>query len=101
MKRVLDDVHWKRVRHWKPWICDGKTHVIEGKLIAGHTYLLKELEAPDGYTVQKPMISRCQIQAGGINAARDGANALETETADGLFDSITSRRCREEKRFVW
>lgn len=38
------------------WICDGKTHVIEGKLIAGHTYLLKELEAPDGYTVQKPMI---------------------------------------------
>lgn len=79
------------------WICDGKTHVIEGKLIAGHTYLLKELEAPDGYTVQKPMIFTVSDTGRGINAARDGANALETETADGLFDSITSLQVQGRK----
>ena len=52
----LDDVYTEAGEALETWICDGKTHVIEGKLIAGHTYLLKELEAPDGYTVQKPMI---------------------------------------------
>ena len=93
----LDGVYTEAGEALETWICDGKTHVIEGKLIAGHTYLLKELEAPDGYTVQKPMIFTVSDTGRGINAARDGANALETETADGLFDSITSLRVQGRK----
>ena len=93
----LDGVYAEAGEALESWICDGKTHVIEGKLIAGHTYLLKELEAPDGYTVQKPMIFTVSDTGRGINAARDGANALETETADGLFDSITSLRVQGRK----
>ena len=93
----LDGVYTEAGEALETWICDGKTHVIEGKLIAGHTYLLKELEAPDGYTVQKPMIFTVSDTGRGINAARDGANALETETADGLFDSITSLQVQGRK----
>ena len=94
---VLDGVYTEAGEALETWICDGKTHVIEGKLIAGHTYLLKELEAPDGYTVQKPMIFTVSDTGRGINAARDGANVLETETADGLFDSITSLQVQGRK----
>lgn len=93
----LDGVYTEAGEALETWICDGKTHVIEGKMIAGHTYLLKELEAPDGYTVQKPMIFTVSDTGRGINAARDGANALETETADGLFDSITSLQVQGRK----
>ncbi|MFR4580347.1 MAG: prealbumin-like fold domain-containing protein [Clostridium fessum] len=93
----LDGVYTEAGEALETWICDGKTHVIEGRLIAGHTYLLKELEAPDGYTVQKPMIFTVSDTGRGINAARDGANALETETADGLFDSITSLQVQGRK----
>ena len=93
----LDGVYTEAGEALETWICDGKTHVIEGKLIAGHTYLLKELEAPDGYTVQKPMIFTVSDTGRGINAARDGVNALETETADGLFDSITSLQVQGRK----
>ena len=93
----LDGVYTEAGEALETWICDGKTHVIDGKLIAGHTYLLKELEAPDGYTVQKPMIFTVSDTGRGINAARDGANALETETADGLFDSITSLQVQGRK----
>ena len=93
----LDGVYTEAGEALETWICDGETHVIEGKLIAGHTYFLKELEAPDGYTVQKPMIFTVSDTGRGINAARDDANALETETADGLFDSITSLQVQGRK----
>lgn len=47
--------------------------------------------------MQKPMIFTVSDTGRGINAARDGANALETETADGLFDSITSLQVQGRK----
>lgn len=33
------------------WITNGKSHYIEAKLIAGETYVLHEVYAPDGYNV--------------------------------------------------
>lgn len=33
------------------WITDGKSHYIEAKLVAGETYVLHEVYAPDGYNV--------------------------------------------------
>ena len=94
---VRNGVYTEQGEALESWISDGKTYVIDGKLIAGHTYLLKELEAPDGYTVQKPMIFTVSDTGRGINVARDGANVLETEKAGGLFDSIASLRVQGRK----
>ncbi len=33
------------------WTSNGKAHLIEGKLIAGHTYTLTETASPDGYVI--------------------------------------------------
>ena len=35
------------------WTTDGKAHVLTAKLVAGETYTLHEVSAPDGYTVAK------------------------------------------------
>ena len=94
---VQNGVYTEQGEALESWVSDGNTHMIDGKLIAGHTYLLKELEAPDGYTVRKAMIFTVSDTGRGINVIRDGANVLETETAGGLFDSIASLRVQGRK----
>lgn len=37
------------------WTSDGKPHLIEGRLIAGKTYTLRELSAPPGYRKAEPV----------------------------------------------
>lgn len=37
------------------WTSDGKPHLIEGKLVAGKTYILRELSAPPGYRLAEPL----------------------------------------------
>ena len=53
------------------WVSTTEPHYIEGKLIAGKTYTLKEIIAPDGYEI---------------------ANAIEfTVSTDGTVDEVVMR----------
>ena len=53
------------------WVTDGSTHTVEAALISGHSYILRELAAPDGY-----------------DKAADRSFTVEAEMAPSSDDSI-------------
>ncbi len=70
------------------WVSTGTAHVIEGKLLAGHMYLLKELSAPDGYVLQEPYLFTVAEDGRRISAVTDQRNVIEVKTADSLHDAV-------------
>ena len=53
-KLVIKDKNGDVVDSWTS--VEGKTHIVEGKLIAGETYTLHEEQAPDGYVIASDII---------------------------------------------
>ena len=53
-KLVVKDKNGDVVDSWTS--VEGKTHIIEGKLIAGETYILHEEQSPDGYVIASDVI---------------------------------------------
>ncbi len=74
-ERIYDKEHPAAV-----WVTEQseKAHVLEG-LIAGHSYLLEEQEAPPGYNIMKPVIFT--LSADGRKIA-DFSNRLNTVTVN-------------------
>ena len=70
------------------WVSTGTAHVVEGKLLAGHMYLLKELSAPDGYVLQEPYLFTVAEDGRRISAVTDQRNVIEVKTADSLHDAV-------------
>lgn len=68
---------------------EGETeHVIEG-LIAGHSYLLRELKAPPGYSLMKPVVFTLSSDGRKIAAISNRLSTVTVnyiKTDDGLFD---------------
>ena len=53
-KLVVKDKNGNVVDSWTS--AEGETHIIEGKLIAGETYILHEEQSPDGYAIASDVI---------------------------------------------
>ena len=53
-KLVVKDKNGDVVDSWTS--VEGETHIIEGKLIAGETYTLREEQAPEGYVIAEEII---------------------------------------------
>lgn len=86
----------KRVRHWKPGSAMGNTR--DRRKADCRAHVSSERTGSAGWIHCAETDDFTVSDTGrGINAARDGANALETETADGLFDSITSLQVQGRK----
>ena len=96
------------------WISDGTVHILEGKLIAGGTYTLRELAAPPGYRIAEPVSftvsedggddivimedepTRLMIEKVGCEA--DGKT--ETGRLAGALIRIEDKKGREVYRFL-
>lgn len=105
------DSEGKRI---ETWISDGTVHVLEGKLIAGETYTLRELAAPPGYRIAEPVSftvsedgredtvimedepTRLMVEKIGCEA--DGKT--ETGRLAGALIRIEDKRGREVYRFL-
>ena len=95
--KLKDGIYTEAGDALESWDSDGKPHVIDGKLIAGHTYLLKELEAPAGYNVERPVVFTVSNTGRSINIVNDGVNMLEIETAGDLLDNVAAVRVNGRK----
>lgn len=96
------------------WITDGTVHILEGKLIAGESYTLRELSAPPGYRIAEPVsFTVPEDGSAGIVIMEDEPTRLVVEKigceADGKTETgrlagalirIEDKKGREVYRFL-
>lgn len=74
----------------KEWISDGTPHLLKGKLSAGKMYILKELEAPEGYICAEPLLFTISDDGRRIVHVTDNRNQIWFRTADGFVEGVES-----------
>lgn len=72
------------------WLTDGETHIIRGKLSAGHVYLLRELKSPHGYNKSGPMIFTLSDDGRRIVNVTGDRNQVEFKTSGSFIDAVES-----------
>jgi hypothetical protein len=92
------NVDYDATKPYDTWITeDGQDHVIEG-MIAGHSYVIVEEEAPDGYQKMTPMI---------FTVSSDGRNLSELQSEGARFiwkasdrDPLSVQLVRVKGRYI-
>lgn len=70
------------------WVSDGTPHRIKGRLSAGRSYLLKELEAPPGYVCADPLLFTISDDGRKIVHVTNSRNKIWFQQADQFADAV-------------
>ncbi|MEG0813810.1 MAG: SpaA isopeptide-forming pilin-related protein [Clostridium sp.] len=72
------------------WTSGGGRHLIKGKLSAGGIYLLKELQAPEGYALSEPMLFTISDDGRKLVHVTNNLNIVEFHMSGSYADAIES-----------
>lgn len=79
------------------WESTGRAHLLEGVLMAGHTYFLIEEEAPEGYGLCPPKLFTISDDGRRISGVSDSRMAVSVEKAAGMTDAVREMNIQGRK----
>lgn len=94
---VLSEGVYQPGKSVEAWESTGRAHILEGVLTAGHTYLLIEEEAPEGYSLCRPRLFTVSGDGRRISGVSDSRMAVSVQKADGLTDAVEALNIQGRK----